>query len=41
MGLGAVLKQDGKTMAYASRLLKGVEKNYFITEGKFWPVYGL
>ena len=32
MGLGAVLKQKGKPVAYASRLLKGPERNYGITE---------
>ncbi len=32
VGLGAVLKQEGKSVANCSRLLKGAEKNYTITE---------
>ncbi len=32
IGLGAVLKQKGKSIANCSRLLKGAEKNYTITE---------
>ena len=32
LGLGAVLKQNKKVMAYMSRVLKGAEKHYSITE---------
>ncbi|KAG0420596.1 Retrovirus-related Pol polyprotein from transposon [Dictyocoela roeselum] len=31
-GIGAVLKQDNATVAYISRVLKGAEKNYTVTE---------
>ncbi|XP_055345010.1 uncharacterized protein LOC129592891 [Paramacrobiotus metropolitanus] len=31
-GIGAVLSQDGHTIAYASRVLHGAEKNYGVTE---------
>ena len=34
-GLGAVLKQEDQPIAYLSRLLKGAEKNYTITEREF------
>ncbi|KAG0422744.1 Retrovirus-related Pol polyprotein from transposon 17.6, partial [Dictyocoela muelleri] len=32
MGIGAVLKQNDRSIAYVSRVLKGSEKNYSITE---------
>ncbi|KAG0436935.1 Retrovirus-related Pol polyprotein from transposon 17.6 [Dictyocoela muelleri] len=38
IGLSAVLKQDKKPIAYISRLLKGLEKNYTITEKEFLAI---
>jgi hypothetical protein len=32
IGLGAILRQGGKPVCYASRSLSGSEKNYGITE---------
>ncbi|KAG0434994.1 Retrovirus-related Pol polyprotein from transposon 17.6 [Dictyocoela muelleri] len=38
IGLGAILREGNKPVAYISRLLKGSEKNYSITEKEFLAI---